>query len=66
MPRARKTSTGTIYTITVDGKPDFCGVGACGVQFAHGEAETANKRAADWHREHEGYTVTENASGATE
>ncbi len=47
------------YTITVTENPEFCGIGAAGIQFAHGKAETASERAAAWHREHRGYAVEE-------
>lgn len=45
------------YTVKVDANPDFCGIGACGLHFAHGEAKTTSERAAAWFREHDGYTV---------
>ena len=45
------------YQITVTANPDFCGLDACGVQFSHGMAETANPRAAAWFQEHDGYAV---------
>lgn len=47
------------YVITVNGNPDFCGIGAGGVQFANGEAHITSDRMAQWFREHEGYTVAE-------
>ena len=47
------------YTITVDNRPDCCEVGAFGLHFAYGKAETDSVRAAAWFREHDGYTVTE-------
>lgn len=50
------------YIITVNNKPSCCEVGACGIQFAHGKAETEDARAAAWFREHSGYTVTEAAA----
>lgn len=49
------------YHITVDGRPDCCEVGAFGLNFAHGTAETDSAAAADWFRTHDGYTVTEAA-----
>ena len=54
------------YTITVDNRPDCCEVGAYGLHFAYGKAETDSDRAAAWFREHEGYTVTENPPAKTE
>lgn len=47
------------YKVTVDKKPGYCGEGAGGAQFAHGEALITSGRVAAWFREHEGYTVTE-------
>lgn len=52
------------YTITVDNRPDCCEVGAFGLHFAYGKAETDSERAAAWFREHEGYTVREKAPTA--
>lgn len=53
------------YTITVTENPEFCGIGAAGIQFAHGKAETASERAAAWHREHRGYAVEEIGTAAS-
>lgn len=48
------------YIITIKNNPDFCGVGAGGVQFANGTARTTRERLADWFRERPGvYTVEE-------
>lgn len=47
------------YTVKVTGNPDFCGVGAGGVQFANGTANIASDTMAGWFREHKGYEVTE-------
>ncbi len=47
------------WKITVKDNPLFCGVGAGGVQFAHGEAVIESKRMAAWFTEHEGYEVEE-------
>lgn len=47
------------YVVKVTANPDFCGIGAGGVQFAHGTAKIQSKRMAEWFREHEGYEVTE-------
>ncbi len=54
------------YTISVDNRPDCCEVGAFGLNFAYGKAETDSDRAAAWFREHKGYTVKENLSDKTE
>lgn len=45
--------------IKVTTNPDYCGIGAGGVQFANGEAHITSERMAEWFREHEGYEVTE-------
>lgn len=50
---------GKTYIITVDGNPQYCGVGAGGAQFAHGQATITDDRMASWFQEHEGYIVTE-------
>ena len=47
------------YTVTIDGNPEYCGVGAGGAQFAHGKATITSDRLANWFREHKGYTVKE-------
>mgnify|MGYP002672866939 CR=1 FL=1 len=47
------------YKIKVITNPDFCGVDAGGVQFAHGEAIIESARMASWFQEHEGYSVEE-------
>lgn len=45
------------WLIKVKNNPDFCGIGAGGVQFANGKAVITSKRMADWFTEHEGYEV---------
>lgn len=47
------------YVIKVTTNPDYCGIGAGGVQFANGEAHITSERMAEWFKEHEGYEVTE-------
>ena len=47
------------YVIKVTTNPDYCGIGAGGVQFANGEAHITSERMAEWFREHEGSEVTE-------
>lgn len=47
------------YQIEVENNTGFCGVGAFGLHFAYGKAETDSDRAAAWFREHKGYKVTE-------
>ncbi len=46
------------FVIKVKNNPNFCGVGAGGVQFAKGEAVIKSSRMARWFEEHEGYEVT--------
>ncbi|MBR1384340.1 MAG: Rho termination factor N-terminal domain-containing protein [Ruminococcus sp.] len=48
----------TKYIIKVKNDPNYCGIGACGLHFAHGTAETGSERAAQWYSEHDGYEVT--------
>ena len=55
----KKAERAKRYRIAVDGNPEYCGVDACGIQFSHGQSETADSRAAAWFSEHDGYTVTE-------
>lgn len=51
---AKKVSS---WLVKVKNNPDFCGVGAGGVQFADGQATVTSERMADWFAEHEGYEV---------
>lgn len=46
------------YIVKVKDNPDYCGIGAGGVQFANGQAVIESERMAAWFREHEGYIVT--------
>lgn len=46
------------FIVSVKNK-DYCGVGAGGAQFAHGEATITSERLANWFKEHKGYTVKE-------
>lgn len=46
------------YIVSVANK-EYCGVGAGGAQFAHGEATITSERLANWFKEHKGYTVKE-------
>lgn len=59
---ARTASKAKEYTIRVASNPDFCGIDAGGVQFAHGQAVLPECRMVNWFREHEGYEVTENVA----
>ncbi|WP_286080628.1 hypothetical protein [Parablautia intestinalis] len=47
------------WMIWVDNNPNYCGIGAGGVQFANGHAVIDSERMAAWFKEHSGYTVTE-------
>ena len=47
------------YLVEVTANPNYCGIGAGGVQFANGRAVIESARMAAWFREHKGYTVTE-------
>lgn len=61
-PKAQKAPKKGVktYIITVNNNPDFCGVGAGGVQFANGTARTTRERLAAWFKERGGaYTVEE-------
>lgn len=47
------------FIVTVENNPDFCGEGAGGAQFAHGEATITNEVLAEWFKSHDGYSVEE-------
>lgn len=47
------------YVVKVDKNPEFCGEGAGGAHFAHGQATINSERLASWFEEHDGYTVEE-------
>lgn len=47
------------FIVKIDKRPEYCGEGAGGAQFAHGQAEITNPRLAAWFKAHKGYTVTE-------
>lgn len=47
------------WNVEVTANPDFCGIDAGGVQFAHGKAVIEDKSLAKWFKKHEGYKVTE-------
>ncbi len=59
MAANKKTTAIAGYEICVKANPEFCGIGAGGVQFAYGKAQIAGGRIVDWFREHKGYEVTE-------
>lgn len=54
-----KKETPKTYIVTVEKKPDYCGVGAGGAQFANGQATITNHRLAAWFKAHKGYKVEE-------
>lgn len=45
------------WLVKVKNNPNFCGIGAGGVQFADGQATVTSKRMAGWFTEHDGYEV---------
>lgn len=47
------------WVVKVKNNPEYCGVGAGGIQFANGQAEIKSERMAKWFREHKGYSVEE-------
>jgi hypothetical protein len=47
----------TKYLVKVTDNPNYCGIGAGGVQFANGQAVIESARMAEWFNEHKGYTV---------
>lgn len=53
-------NTAKTYIVKV-ADTNYCGQGAGGAQFAHGEARITSKRLAEWFKAHKGYTVTEAA-----
>lgn len=57
MAGRKKTNTETLYIVKTPVE-DYCGVGAAGVHFAHGEAEMKDGWVLDWYRNH-GYEVLE-------
>ena len=59
-----KAKTDKVYIVETP-VPNFCGVGAGGVQFAYGKAEVNEGWVLDWFRKH-GYKVTEKPVGGTD
>ena len=47
------------WLVKVMGNPEYCGIGAGGIQFANGQAVIHSGRMAAWFREHKGYSVLE-------
>jgi len=56
---AKKAKKAKRYIVRVKNNPEFCGIGAGGVQFSYGEAKVASERMASWFKEHNGYEVQE-------
>ena len=65
MAKTKNDAASKQYKIKVKNNPNFCGVGAGGVQFAHGEAVLPECRMVEWFREHEGYEVVEIEDGGS-
>ena len=57
MAKNEKTAAAKYYVVKVKNNPNYCGEGAGGAQFAHGEAKITDEHLANWFREHDGYTV---------
>lgn len=64
MAKTKNDAANKQYKIKVKSNPNFCGVGAGGVHFAHGEAVIPGCRMVEWFREHKGYEVTEVEDGS--
>lgn len=47
------------WIVTVENNKNFCGEGAGGAQFAHGQATITSERLVSWFKEHKGYKVEE-------
>ena len=45
------------WIVKIDTNPNYCGEGAGGAQFAHGQATIVDARMAAWFKAHKGYTV---------
>ena len=54
---AGEESVSPSWVVQVKNNPNFCGIGAGGVQFANGKAVVDSGRMAEWFREHDGYEV---------
>ncbi len=51
------------YLVKVSKVPNYCGIGAGGVQFANGQAVIDEGTILNWFKEHEGYEVSEIEAG---
>ena len=63
---ARKSNKIKTYVVTVKDRPDYCGEGAGGAQFALGKAVINSEHLANWFKEHDGYEVEEQEQAAEE
>lgn len=54
---SRETKKEKSWMVIIPGNPDYCGVGAGGIQFANGQALIKSGRMAEWFKEHKGYKV---------
>ncbi len=54
------------WVVRVEKNPEYCGVGAGGIQFANGKAVIKSARMAKWFMEHEGYKVEEIKGGGSD
>lgn len=60
MAAAKKTeNVEKQYIVTIKENETFCGEGAGGAQFAHGQATITDDWLAEWFRTHKGYKVEE-------
>ena len=55
----KKVSKEKKYKVVNTVNPEFCGIDAGGVQFAHGEAIISEGVMVSWFKEHYGYEVSE-------
>ena len=55
----KKVSKEKKYKVVNTVNPEFCGIDAGGVQFAHGEAIIPEGVMVSWFKEHYGYEVSE-------
>ena len=54
------------WVVRGEKNPEYCGVGAGGIQFANGKAVIKSARMARWFMEHGGYKVDEIKGGAAD
>lgn len=47
------------FLVKVTANPNFCGIGAGGIQFANGQATIGEGTLVNWFKEHDGYEVKE-------